>query len=183
MNLILRVFEVLIAMAKVGIVGFGGGNAMVSLVEREVVDIRKWMTIEQFQEVLGCSYAVPGLSAGKLAAYVGWQHAGPLGMFAGLIGIWLPGMVMLFAFIYFLKRYQETTWYPRLMNGILFASAGLIAASIFSALPRGAASPTSWKYIVGLIIMAGVFIVVWKLKQIPPVLAVLAGGIIGLLLL
>ena len=171
-------------MAKVGIVGFGGGNAMVTLVKHEVVDIRHWMTMEQFQEILGVSYAVPGLSAGKLAAFVGWDQAGVLGMFAGLLGIWMPGMVLMFVLFYLLRGFSETWWYPRLLRGFLFAAAGLIAASIFSALPSGSMAPPWPRYAVGLVISALVFVAVaWDLLHIPPLVVVIVGGLLGVLLL
>lgn len=170
-------------MAKVGVIGFGGGNAMVSLVEHEVVSVRHWMEAEQFKEAIGLSYAVPGLSAGKLAAFAGYEHAGVLGMLAGIIGIWLPGMLFMLGLFYLLRNFNETWWYPRLMKGFLFAAAGLVAASIFSALPAGDLKPPLPFYILGLLLAAGVFAVVrYKIFNIPPVAAVLAAGLLGLLL-
>ncbi|MBN1475914.1 chromate transporter [Candidatus Sumerlaeota bacterium] len=171
-------------MAKVGLIGFGGGNAMVTLVKHEVVDVRHWMTMEQFQEVLSLSYAVPGLSAGKLAAFIGWEQAGVLGMFAGLVGIWLPGMIFMMALFYFLRDFSNTWWYPKLFRGFLFAAAGLIAASIFSALPSGALTPSVPRYAIGILISVAVFVILtWKVGNIPPVVVVIAAGLLGLLLL
>lgn len=179
----LGALQVLYTTAKVGLIGFGGGNTMVALLEREVVTVRAWMTPEQFREMIGYSYAVPGLSAGKLAAYVGWQQAGLVGMLCGLVGIWLPGMLMMFALILFMRNFRETAWYPKVLKGVLFASAGMIAASVFSALPAGSLSRTITLpgYVVGFLIAAGTFWVVWKMQSVPPVLAVLAAGLLGLM--
>jgi chromate transporter len=180
----LAAVQVFLSMAKVGLIGFGGGNAMVTLVKHEVVDIRQWMTIEQFQEMLGVSYAVPGLSAGKLAAFVGWEQAGALGMLAGLVGIWLPGMIFMMALFYFLRNFNDTWWYPKLLRGFLFAATGLIAASIFSALPSGTLAPPAPRYVIGILISVAVFVVLtWQVGNIPPVVVVIAAGLLGLLLL
>jgi chromate transporter len=179
---LLAALKVFITMAKVGLIGFGGGNAMVSLIEREVVSVRRWMDVAQFQEIIGYSYAVPGLAAGKIAAYVGYEQAGLLGMFAGLIGIWLPGMLMLFALLLLLRSFRESAWYPKVLTGVLFAAGGLIAASILSALPRGQLAPSAPRYVIGLLLAAAVFIIIVKFKQVPPALAVIAAGLLGLIL-
>lgn len=178
---LLAALQVFCSTAKVGLIGFGGGNTMISLLEREVVTERAWMTAERYREVLAYSFTVPGLSAGKIAAWVGWEQAGLLGMLLGLIGIWLPGMLMMFGLIYLLRGYQETWWYPKVLRGILFASAGMIIASVFSALPKGQLAVTQGRFLIGLLIASAVFYVVWKLESIPPVLAVLAAGLLGLL--
>jgi chromate transporter len=182
----LKVIEVFLSMAKVGVIGFGGGNSMIILLEQEVVHSRHWMALEQYKEIIGYSYLAPGLSAGKIAAYAGWVHAGLLGMLAGILGIWLPGMLMMFLLIFLLKRFDQTAWYPKLRDGILFAAAGLIAASITSALPALPHGPgaTPWvRYALGLLITAVVCFVLVRYKQVPPVLAVLGAGIVGLLVL
>lgn len=168
-------------MSKVGLIGFGGGNTMIALLEREVVSVHGWMTAERYREILGYSFTVPGLSAGKIAAWVGWEQAGTLGMLLGLIGIWLPGMLMMFALIYLMRGYSETWWYPKVLRGILFASVGMIAASIFSALPTGRYAVTPGQFAIGVAIAAVVFLVVWKFTQIPPVIAVVLAGLVGLL--
>jgi chromate transporter len=174
--------EVFISMAKVGVVGFGGGNALITLIEREAVNVRGWLTQEEFKEMIGYSFAVPGLSAGKLAALVGWEHAGVLGMFTGLLGLWSPGMVLLMGVWLFLRQYTETAWYPRLMVGVLFASAGLVAASVMSALPKRDQVSSVPLYAVGLVIATAVFVVIWKYKVVPPIAVVFAGAVLGLLI-
>ncbi len=180
----LAIFEVFITMAKVGTVGFGGGSALISLIEREVVGVRAWVSPEHFQEIVGCSFAVPGLSAGKIAAFVGWEHAGVGGMLAALIGIWLPGMLALFALFYLLRGYRETVWYPKFRDGILFAATGLIAASIMVTLPdlpRGEPAVQWLRYALGLGMAVIVFAVLTRFREIPPPLAVIGAGLLGIL--
>lgn len=179
----LRVF---ISMAKVGLVGFGGGNSMIFLLEQEVVHVRRWMTVEQFKEIIAYSFAAPGLSAGKIAAYAGWLHGGVLGMLAGVIGIWLPGMLMMFALLFLLQRFEQTSWYPRVRDGVLFAAAGLIGASVTSALPhldRAGGTAALVRYGLGLTIALAVFVVLIRFRQLSPLVVVAAGGLLGLLLL
>ena len=72
--------ELLISFAKLGTVGFGGGPAMIPLVQAEVVDHRGWLTNEQFVDVLAAGNSLPGPISTKMAVYIGYQTGGALGL-------------------------------------------------------------------------------------------------------
>ncbi|HCC32727.1 MAG TPA: transporter [Clostridiales bacterium] len=80
-------------MARVGVLGFGGGPSSIPLVKVEVVDNFGWLTADDFVQVLAMGNALPGPIATKMAAFVGYRVAGIPGAVAGLAGMVLPSAV------------------------------------------------------------------------------------------
>jgi len=92
------------AMARTGILGFGGGPSIVPLIRYEAVTRYRWLTDEEFGEVLAIANALPGPIATKLAAYLGYRQKGSLGALVGVLSHIAPtsvAMVALYAFITF----------------------------------------------------------------------------------
>ena len=95
------------AMCRTGILGYGGGPSIVPLIRYEAVTRYRWMTDEEFGEVLAIANALPGPIATKLAAYLGYRLKGSLGAFVGLLAHIVPtsaAMVALYAFISFFNE-------------------------------------------------------------------------------
>ncbi|TLS49565.1 chromate transporter [Paenibacillus antri] len=92
------------AMCRTGILGYGGGPSIVPLIRYEAVTRYRWMSDEEFGEVLAIANALPGPIATKLAAYLGYRQKGALGALVGLLSHIVPtcvAMVVLYAFITF----------------------------------------------------------------------------------
>jgi chromate transporter len=92
------------AMCRTGILGYGGGPSIVPLIRYEAVTRYRWMSDEEFGEVLAIANALPGPIATKLAAYLGYRQKGALGALVGLLSHIAPtsaAMVFLYAFISF----------------------------------------------------------------------------------
>ena len=112
---------------KIGIMGFGGGYAMLSMimVESEQFSI----TLEQFADLNVLDMVVPGPIAINSATYVGFLHTGFWGALAATLGVMLPSFLIVILVMHFIARYKEN----RLMNGFLSgvkpAAVGLIAAA------------------------------------------------------
>lgn len=92
------------AMCRTGILGYGGGPSIVPLIRYEAVTRYRWMSDDEFGEVLAIANALPGPIATKLAAYLGYRQKGALGALVGLLSHIAPtsaAMVFLYAFISF----------------------------------------------------------------------------------
>ncbi|HHY26777.1 MAG TPA: chromate transporter [Desulfitobacterium dehalogenans] len=81
-----KLWEVFIGCARATNLGFGGGPAMIPLIQREAVTRYKWLTDEEFADALAIGNSLPGPIATKLASYMGYRVAGWPGALAGLLG-------------------------------------------------------------------------------------------------
>ncbi|MGE4274291.1 MAG: chromate transporter [Desulfitobacterium sp.] len=89
-----KLWEVFIGCARATNLGFGGGPAMIPLIQREAVTRYKWLTDEEFADALAIGNSLPGPIATKLASYMGYRVAGWPGALAGLLGTLLSTFVI-----------------------------------------------------------------------------------------
>jgi len=92
-----ELWDVFLAMARVGILGFGGGPSSIPLVKLEAVDNFGWLTGDDFVQVLAMGNALPGPIATKMAAFIGFRVAGIPGAIAGLAGMVMPSAIAMLA--------------------------------------------------------------------------------------
>ena len=95
----LRVFFLFM---KIGLFTFGGGYAMIGLIRREIIDRRKWITPEEFTDMIAVSESTPGPLAINSATYVGYKVGGFLGALFATIGVVIPSFVIILLCYYFL---------------------------------------------------------------------------------
>lgn len=164
---------------KVGILGFGGGPASISLVQVTSVDTYHWMTNQKFAEMLAVGNALPGPIATKMAAAIGYQVGGPIGAVAALLGTILPSLVLMLGLYKVLITYQSNPYVAGLIRGvqpiIIVLLLLLIIGLIPSSFPR-----TQW--IIPTLFFIGGFISLYWLK-VPAVWVILASMAGGVLLL
>lgn len=104
--MLLKLWYLFIAMARAGVLGFGGGPSSVPLIQLEVVKNFHWMSVDEFGDTLALGNALPGPIATKLSAYVGYKVAGVLGAISATLGMVLPtaiAMMVLYRFLTALK--------------------------------------------------------------------------------
>jgi chromate transporter len=122
--------EVAALFLKLGLIGFGGPAAHIAMMRHEVVQRRKWVTEQEFLDLLGASNLIPGPTSTELAIYLGYRRAGPAGLFlAGLLFI-LPAMVLVLAFAWAYVQYGST---PQ-VGGVLYGIKPVIIAVILQAI-------------------------------------------------
>lgn len=178
--MLLKSFQLFVAFFKVGIFGYGGGTALIPLIEEECVDNHMWIADDKFKELIVLTQSVPGVFATKMAAYIGYQTAGILGMLAAVLGIVLPGVALLFLIYGLLLRFKDVGAVQNIIMGVNFGAAGLIAYSIFKVLPeRITLSPT---HILGLLLAVGVLVGL-KFFKLNPFVAIIISAVFGLLFL
>ena len=95
------------AFLKIGAFTFGGGYAMISLLEHECVEKRKWITSEELMELTVIAESTPGPIAINCATYTGYKRAGFWGALAATCGVILPSFVILYAISLFFENLLE----------------------------------------------------------------------------
>jgi len=104
--------------AKIGMFTFGGGYAMISIIEDTCVEKRKWITHEEMMELTVIAESTPGPIAINAATYVGYKQGGIPGSVASTVGMVLPSFVIIFLISMVLDNFLEILWIANAFKGI-----------------------------------------------------------------
>lgn len=116
---------------KIGTFTFGGGYAMLPLVEEEVI-ANGWMTVEQLVNFIAVSESTPGPFAVNVATFVGTELAGLPGAFFATLGVVLPSFIIILIIAKFFMSFCKNKYVAGVMNGLRPAVIGMIASAIVS---------------------------------------------------
>ena len=165
-------WQLFISFLKIGAFTFGGGYAMVPLIEREVIDSRGWVAREEFLDLLTIAQSAPGPIALNTAVFVGYRIRGLAGALCSLMGIVLPSFVIILLVAIFFADIRDNRVVDAAFRAMRPAVVALIVAPIVS-LARGM-KPQLW------LVSAAVAVGVWYLG-ISPVYLLVVGAVAGLL--
>lgn len=122
------VFQLFAAFFTIGCFAFGGGYAVLSFLQQEVVR-RGWMTPERFVDFVAISQSTPGPIALNMATFVGYQVGGVPGALAATLAVALPGMILMVIFALFLFHFYERPAAQAVFRGLRPAVVGLVGAA------------------------------------------------------
>jgi chromate transporter len=128
MKLILELF---FAFLKVGTFTFGGGLAMLPLIQKTAVDEKSWMTEDEMVDCLAISQSIPGMLAVNAAIFIGYRQKKLSGGIAAALGVILPAFVSIVVILLFLGRIEENQYVQGAFEGIKAASVALIAVAAY----------------------------------------------------
>ena len=123
MSLLLALF---LNFAKIGLFTFGGGYAMIALIENACVEKKQWITHDEMMNITVIAESTPGPIAINCATYVGYKQKGFLGAIVATIGMILPSFCIIFLISLFLDHFLEITWIAHAFLGIKIAAGILI---------------------------------------------------------
>lgn len=188
MSIILRLF---LTFAKIGVVGFGGGLAIVPLIYQGMLEFNS-MDPEEFAELFAISQATPGPLAVNAATFSGFETAGVLGAVAATLGVALPSFILVGICVKFLNKYNEHNLVKGAFTGIRPVAVGMILAGFVmigqTALFSGALSEVQSLAgffenikIIPLVMAAATFVLAKKFK-INAITLIIIMGVSGALL-
>ena len=115
---------------KIGIFGFGGGYAILALIENEVVDIHGWMTTTEFTDIVAISQATPGPIVINCATYVGYTATDSiLGSAIATFAVCLPSLILASLAARFIYKFRDNKYVDAAFKGLRPAVVGLILAA------------------------------------------------------
>ena len=120
-----------LTMLKIGLFTFGGGYAMIALLENEFVAKKKWIEKDEFLDLTAIAESTPGPIAINAATYIGYKRAGILGSIVSTLGVCIPSFSIIYAISLFFDEFLSLTWVRYAFKGIqvcvvyLILSAGL----------------------------------------------------------
>ena len=124
-----RIIEIFILFFKIGAFTIGGGYAMLSLIEDEIVNKKKWLDHEEFLDGMAIAQSTPGVLAVNISLITGYKIAGFLGMFAGMLGAVLPSFFIVLFLSQILFAYGNHPIVVAIFNGVKPAITALILIS------------------------------------------------------
>ncbi len=170
---------------KIGIFGFGGGYAMLSLIQADVVDRYQWITLQEFTDIVAISQMTPGPIGINSATYIGYtailnagypSYMAVLGSCLTTFAVCLPSFILVLIISYFFAKFKNNKYVVAAFTGLRPATVGLIAAAAL--LLMNEENFIDYK---SYLVFAAAFLLTWKFK-LHPILTILLAGVAGLLL-
>ncbi len=134
-----KILEIFLTFAKIGAFTFGGGYAMIPIIENICVGKKKWITHEEMMDVTVIAESTPGPIAINCATFVGYRQAGLIGAISATIGVVLPSLIIICVIAAFLDHFLEYTLVANAFRGIKIAVGLLIinaAVNMLKKLPK-----------------------------------------------
>ena len=161
--------------AKVGVMTFGGGYAMLPILQREVVENKGWTTDEELTDYFAIGQCTPGVIAVNTATIIGQKRRGILGGIVATLGVVFPSLVIIAALAGVITTFSHLAWVQHAFAGIRVCVCVLIFNAVLK-LWKGAVKDV-WGLVIFLVILAlSVF------TKLSPIIYVLAAAVAGLLI-
>ncbi len=170
---------------KIGLFGFGGGYAMLSMIQGEVVTRHGWLTSQEFTDIVAISQMTPGPIGINSATYVGFTATGSVwGSITATLAVVLPSFILMLAISKFFLKYQKHPVVEAVFSGLRPAVVGLLASAalvLMNAENFSSPKEDMYSFIISCLIFLIAFIGTRKYK-INPILMIVVCGIAGLIL-
>lgn len=159
---------------KIGIVTFGGGYAMIPLIESEVVDKKQWVEKEQFLDLIAVAQTCPGVFAVNISTFIGYKLRRTPGALLAALGAALPSFLIILSIAMLFRQFQDVAWVEACFKGIRPAVVALIAVPTFNLAKSAKIGwSTCWIPIVGALL-------IW-LFGVNPIWVIVGAALLGYL--
>lgn len=159
---------------KIGAFTFGGGYAMIPLIQIEVVDKNKWLTNEEFLDTIAVSQSSPGAIAVNISIMIGYKLNGLRGAIFSVLGVVLPSFIIILIISMFLYKYRDNDIIDKIFLGIRPAVVALISSAVYKLIK---ASNYKGKILIIPVVVA-ISIVFFNVS---PIIVIVLAGIFGVI--
>ena len=125
-------FKLFVTFFRIGLFTFGGGYAMIPLIESDVVQRNRWVGREDFVDLLAVAQSAPGVFAVNIAVFIGYKLRGKAGALAASFGCVLPSVVIILLIALFFRQFRHIELVNNIFMGLRPAVVALIAVPVFS---------------------------------------------------
>lgn len=159
--------ELFFTFAKIGLFTFGGGYAMISIIENICVEQKKWISHDDMMNITVIAESTPGPIAINCATFVGFRHAGFFGSLAATLGVTLPSFAIIFFISMFLDHFLEITLIANAFQGIKVGVGILILNAAINMIRKMQKNVLSYSILIcSFVIMLLVNIFSWNFSSI-----------------
>lgn len=167
--------QLFLAFAKIGAVTFGGGYAMLPILQRDIVGKYGWATEEEIMDYFAIGQCTPGIIAVNTATFIGYKQKGVLGGIAATLGVIFPSIVIISIIAAFITNFAELAVVKYAFNGIRVCVCVLILNAVLK-LAKGALVDKWASMIFVVVFCLSVFL------NVPAAVLVLVAGLMGYLI-
>lgn len=122
--------DLFLTFAKVGVMTFGGGYAMLPILQREIVDNKKWATNEELMDYFAIGQCTPGVIAVNTATFIGHKNKGVLGGILATLGVVFPSLIIISLLAGVISAFSHIEWVQHAFGGIRVCVCVLIANAV-----------------------------------------------------
>jgi len=159
---------------KIGLTTFGGGYAMLPILEREISEKRNWATSEELTDFYAVSQCTPGIISVNVATFIGYKRKGTIGGIIATLGLICPSCIIILLIANLLSAFSELPLMQHIFSGIQICVAALIISAVIKLSKTGI--PDKFAFILFLILLISLLIF-----NISPLLALIIAGTAGML--
>ena len=180
-----KAFSLFVTFFKIGAFTFGGGYAMIPLIQREVAEKKHWIDEGEILSMVAIAESTPGPVAINMATYIGVQTGGIFGAICATFGVVLPSFVIIMLVAKFYTKYKNSFVVKGCLTGLRPVVVGLIAAAVISLgfgvfFPNGFSLATfDFQFFASFVIFA--IVVVLALKKVNPIYLILGSAGLGII--
>lgn len=167
--------DLFLTFAKVGVMTFGGGYAMLPILQREVSDNKGWATEEELMDYFAIGQCTPGIIAVNTATFIGQKQKGILGGIIATLGLVFPSLVIISLLAGVIEAFSHLIWVQHAFAGVRICVCVLILNSVVKLYKKAVVDKAT--LVIFLIVTLGSFLI-----DVSPVVFVLGAGIAGILL-
>ena len=167
--------DLFFSFAKVGVMTFGGGYAMLPILQREIVDKKGWATEEELMDYFAIGQCTPGIIAVNTATFIGKKTKGVLGGIIATLGIVFPSLIIISLLAGVIEAFSHIEWVQNAFGGIRICVCVLIANGVVKLYKKAVVD--KWTLALFILVTLGSYFL-----PISPVIFVVASAIIGLLI-
>ena len=149
-------WQVFATFFKIGAFTFGGGYAMIPLIQRETVENHKWVTEDDILEIIAIAESTPGPIAINSATFVGYRTCGVLGSAAATLGVVLPSFVIIFAISFVLRQFQNVVAVQYAFQGIRAGVMALLCKALWGMYKKNKKNWASYTVMAGSFLLTAV---------------------------
>ena len=172
--------QLFLSYLKIGFFGFGGGYAMLSLIQNEIVEQRGWLTATQFADIVAVSQITPGPIAINSATYIGYEIGGILGSVVATFAVCLPSLTLMLFLTRFFLRHRENRFIQSVVKAVGPVVVGMIAsAALLMMFPVSGENENFvdvWSWILFAACLYGSY------RKVNPILMIIISAAVGVLL-
>ncbi len=161
--------------AKVGVMTFGGGYAMLPILQREVVENKGWATEEELMDYFAIGQCTPGVIAVNTATFIGQKKAGILGGILTTLGVVFPSLVIISALAGVIEAFSHIVWVQNAFGGVRICVCVMILNAVVKLYKKAVVDKVT--FAIFLLVAIGSTV-----TNLSPVLFVLAAGLLGVVL-
>lgn len=172
MKLLLKLFAVF---AKVGVMTFGGGYAMIPILQREVVEKQKWASEEELMDYFAIGQCTPGIIAVNTATFIGQKNKGVLGGIFATLGLVFPSLIIISLLAGVIEAFSHIVWVQHAFGGIRICVCVLIVNAVIKLFKKAVIDKFS--FVVFFAVALAAFF-----TDLSPVIFVLVAAVLGIVI-